>query len=288
MIYDFMHSYWSVPAFCERWNIDKITQTITNMWYFALSVEYLKNLGQRIDLHTDEFGKDLLDHIPYDNIYLTLESIPKWMDPSIWACGKMYALKQVPIGTTHIDGDVFFKKAMCLSKLNQQADVITQCYENTSGAPAYTSAMSSLQHLEFPNWATKTFGKSCNTGVLCFKNEYLKNDFLDAYFAMAEKISNDSKCKNKFSIDKSIAPDIIIEQKFLYELSSNQHYKMGVILDNKSEAIDIGYQHVIGVHKYPQLNSAKEVLKKLNYDLFKQCEQKEREFINWMNNADRK
>lgn len=284
MNYEFLHSYWSVPAFNERWNVDKITQTITNMWYFAVSVEYLKRLNQKVVLHTDEFGKDLLDHVPYDEIHLTLEEIPDWMDPALWACGKMYALTKAPINAVHIDGDVFFKKPECLERLSQNADVITQCYEHISwAAPAYADAMNALQHLEFPKWASKDLKKSCNTGVLYFTNEDLKKDFLNTYFSMAEKISKDKKCRETFLTDRSTAPDIIIEQKFLLELAEHTNCRFKTILANIEEAVNIGYQHVIGIHKYPQLDTCKNILKKLNFDLFKKCEQKELDFLSYIN-----
>jgi hypothetical protein len=34
-------------------------------------------------LHTDALGKKLFDHIPYDEIFTTLDGIPEWMHKMI-------------------------------------------------------------------------------------------------------------------------------------------------------------------------------------------------------------
>ena len=115
----FVHSLWPSPSLNERWGFDAKTAIITNIWYYSLSVAYLKKLGQKIVLHTDNFGQECLNHIPYDEIYLTIENeVPKDICPIMWACSKFYALKNEPLESIHIDGDVFIKSQKCLDMIN--------------------------------------------------------------------------------------------------------------------------------------------------------------------------
>jgi len=277
----FVHSYWSKPALNERWEVDKNTQTITNMWYFATSVAYLKKLNQEIVLHTDSFGKKLLDHIPYDQICLTLDSMPEWIDVSLWASGKMVAMESESLNSIHIDGDVFIKTKNCLDKIvNSDADVVVQSLEHLNEKViAYNEAMDSMKHLRFPEGTDKSLIHAYNTGLLCFKSPEFKKLFLDTYFGMAKVISKNVICTDTYRANKFIAPDIIIEQKFMYDLS--KEYKVDTLLNSKHEsATNIGYQHVIGTHKYPQISNCKRVLKMLDPELYKRCELKEHAFLN--------
>ena len=107
--FTFIHTNWTAPAFNNRWSVGTVDQIINNIWYYSLSAAYLKRINQQINLHTDSFGKMCLDHIPYDNIYLTLDSIPKYIKPYMWAYGKFHALKRCPLNTIQIDADVFIK-----------------------------------------------------------------------------------------------------------------------------------------------------------------------------------
>ena len=275
----FIHSYWTAPALDRRWSVNGVIQTITNMWYFATSVAYLKKLGQKIVLHTDTLGKTILDHIPYDEITLTLDDIPKWMHTMVWACGKMYAIEKEPLGSIHIDGDVFFKKPTAVNLVkNFIGDAMVQNLESKlHSAPAYTNAMGIMQHLPFPEGTTNRLNSAYNTGVLCFKNQEFKDKFLSTYFNMAERVSKDPKCVESLNKDKYCAPDIILEQQFIYELSKDK-YKVRTLLHNgfeKQFPQEIGYQHVIGSKKYLQLHHCKRVLKELDENLYNACLQKQ-------------
>lgn len=275
----FVHSYWTIPALNKRWCVNGIIQTITNMWYFATSVAYLKKFGQKIVLHTDNLGKEILNHIPYDEIFTTLNDIPEWMHPMVWACGKMYALEKEPIGSVHIDGDVFLKKMISINTTkNFMGDFLVQNLESKlKKAPAYVSAMRTLQHLDFPKGTTKKLDCAYNTGVLCFKNQNFKDEFLSTYFEMAERVSKDSKCIESLNEDRYIAPDIVMEQQFIYELSKDK-YKVRTLLHEgfaESFPSEIGYQHVIGSKKYTQLHHCKRVLKELDENLYNACLQKQ-------------
>jgi hypothetical protein len=71
-------------------------------------------------------------------------------------------------------------------------------------------------------------------------------------------------------IDCNSVPDIIIEQQFLKDLIDFKNYNVKTILDfdNLSMADSIGYQHVIGCSKEPNLNTVIKLIKKHNPTVF--------------------
>ena len=280
----FVHSLWSEPSLDDRWGIDGKDAIITNMWYYALSVAYLKRLGQEVVLHTDNFGKICLDHVPYDHIYLTLEEqIPKGICPVMWACGKFYALREEPLGSVHIDGDVFIKSKECLDIINtNDYDLLIQNEEQTVEINMYPKDSKKLEHLIYPEYIQKVYPKAYNTGILCFNNEKLKDKFITNYFFFHEQIINDEKIKQFWDIDRETCPDIIVEQLFIHQLSLG--YKAlcitDVLLDTKS------YQHVIGKKKYRCLENCKATLKHIDEELYNLTEEKEKYLKEtyWINN----
>jgi hypothetical protein len=69
----FYHTFWSKPALQSvRWKIN--AQYFLCVFHTALSVAYLKNLGQQIELFTDTKGIEILDFLPYDKIHCVLDS----------------------------------------------------------------------------------------------------------------------------------------------------------------------------------------------------------------------
>lgn len=265
-----VHSYWSRPALCNRWGVESNNQTIANMWYFATSVAYLKRLNKEVVLHTDDYGKDLLSHIPYDKIYTTLNNIPAWMHPNIFACGKMYAMRQEPLDSIHIDGDVFIKSEECI-KDRLSSELLVQNIEN---AEAYKDSFEVISHFDFPEWSNKELVHAYNTGIFSFCDSEFKNEFLNTYFKMVEKISKDKTCREMLYANKYASPDLIIEQKFIYDLAQSLKVPVKTITDYKY------YQHVLGFEKYDQLSICKRVLKKLDPELYIACESKETELRN--------
>lgn len=87
------------------------------MWYFSLSVAYLRRLGAGVTLHTDTLGKAVLGHLPYDSVRLTLDDWPDWIHPRFWAAGKFLSLAAENGPCVHIDGDVFIKRPELLRRI---------------------------------------------------------------------------------------------------------------------------------------------------------------------------
>ena len=86
---------------------------------------------------------------------------------------------------------------------------------------------------------------------------------------MSEKISKDKTCREMLYAGKYLSPDLILEQKFIYDLAQSLKMPVKTITDYKN------YQHVLGSEKYDQLSICKRVLKKLNPELYSACELKE-------------
>lgn len=270
---DFVHSFWSKPSLNYRWCINNKNAIISNIWYYSLSVAYLKRLKQNIVLYTDSFGNECLNHIPYDKIYLTLEEkIDKNTPPIMWACGKFYALNEEPLSSVHIDGDVFIKEEKCLEIITgEKYDLLVQNEEYTNNSGIYIKENKRIQHLDYPFYLDRIYGKSYNTGIIRFSNNDLKKKFLDNYFYFNEQIIHDNVIKKMWDLDRNISPDIVVEQLFLHQLSHN--FKTICLVD----FIDYqSYQHVIGKKKYQYLDNCKATLKFINEDLYHLTEEKEK------------
>ena len=163
-----IQSFWSKPAIEGRWDISG--QLEANVWIAALSCVHAHRNGIPLIMHTDDFGKELLQHLPYTEIRLTLNAIPDDTPSGQWAISKMYALQNSELGDIHIDNDVFIKKKELYTRMSEKYyDVIVQSLEDTQG-PLYVQALEFLQqYSDIVN--TESFGNfAYNCGVLGFKN----------------------------------------------------------------------------------------------------------------------
>lgn len=284
----FVHSLWTAPSLKQRWGFDAKIATITNIWYYALSVAYLKKLGQTVVLHTDNFGKECLSHIPYDDIYLTIEEkTTAETCPIMWASSKFYALEREPLGAIHIDGDVFIKSHKCLDMINAgpydlfcQGKEDIKLWEEQMPDIIYEDNDAYLQHLKFPEGVRQHGINAYNTGIISFNNQELKDKFIESYFYMREQIVNDEKMIQLWETNKDVCPDLVVEQRFLYDLSEG--YKVRCMIDYYRKKVNedanaLGFQHVIGKKKYLQLEICKKVLKQINEELYQKTLRKTEE-----------
>ena len=242
-----VYSYWSLPT-----SLDEDKQNDTK-WLYAISVAYAKNLGYEIVLHTDNFGAILLENIPFDEVILSLENIS--VDPGFWSYPKIVAIKQEKAPFIHIDGDAWIKTPYLRDLLkNSDYDVAVQMVEkDTFWDDSYEPFKEDVQRL-CPDqthllWEHK---RAYNTGIMSFKNENLKNLFIEQYESMMNQLRNHSQ-KPKLNV--------IIEQFNLYSLCTSKDYKVLQILDYEPEnknfndiAKEIGFTHLWGQSKWdPQV-----------------------------------
>lgn len=304
---NFYHVYWSKPANSKRWNIGD-TQIIGNLWLYSLSVAYLKKLGQTINLYTDTKGKELLGHLPYDNIYTILDNISNDIPDCCWAYGKIFALSYVELGDIYIDGDVFIKSEKCINKLKEYINydgyfagledpkqTTFNINENDDDYQFYKLCIDNIywehnawiSHYDFPN-DIPVFGKyAYNGGVMIFNNNDYKHKFVNSYEYMLSQLKQDEYFLNICKDDKTLCADLIFEQRFLYEIGKN--YKIAVLIDyyNRDEeqglnrqADSIGFQHIIGPYKYTIVDKYKHILKNIDPIIYEETMRVESNYIN--------
>ena len=277
----FVHTYWSRPAQNARWDVDKQKQEVSNILIQTLSVAYLKRLGQKIVLHTDDHGKEMFKHLPYDEVFTTLNEIPSDVPNFIWAYGKFFAMKNEPLGAIHIDGDVFIKKQECLDKITSgDYDILLQnieCEPDTrQGVRIYSWSWDRLKNIKFTDefdWLHGYFGY--NVGVIRIKNQELKDKYFNFYFNNVDYIKSQMNAIEQLNTDTMACPDVILEQQALYELINRDGYNVKLLLSNTKDfsvtqldARLMGFQHLIGKKKYSLVTRVKKVLSIIDPELY--------------------
>ena len=277
----FVHTYWSKPSQNARWDVDKEKQEVSNILIQTLSVAYLKRLGQKIVLHTDDHGKEMFKHLPYDEVFTTLNEIPSDVPNFIWAYGKFFAMKNEPLGAIHIDGDVFIKKQECLDKITSgDYDILLQnieCEPDTrQGVRIYSWSWDRLKNIKFTDefdWLHGYFGY--NVGIIRIKNQELKDKYFNFYFNNVDYIKSQTNAIEQLNTDTMACPDVILEQQALYELINRDGYNVKLLLSNTKDfsvtqldARLMGFQHLIGKKKYSLVTNVKKVLSIINPELY--------------------
>ena len=269
----FIHSLSTRPLFIDLYNTSSLKRLVGNIAYYALSFAYLKRLNQTVVLHTDSLGKSLLSFIPYDEIHLTADDIPDSVSPRFWAAAKMYAIEKEQLGAIHIDGDVFIKSKKCLDIIeNSEYDVLVQTIEKEKWSKPYYVEFDYFEnerdYLKQNNLELGIYG-AYNTGILSFNNKKLKDDFIKGYKNIVTHHS--SLYKHQLLTDKSRTPDLLAEQTNIYQLSKDYNVKV-LIEENDKPILDrcneIGYQHVITVAKFNQLDKCLDTLKQIDIELY--------------------
>jgi hypothetical protein len=253
-----------------RWNVENQAKAIA--WFFALSAHYAKATGADIVLHTDALGERLLSHLPYDNIYRTLDR--NRAHERFWASGKIIAQEAEPLGSVHIDGDVFIKSGCLYDRLlSEDYDLIVQAQENC-GFDYARSPYKAVGDLIFPlaeRFALTEFNANqpdaYNCGVVGFKNAALKKAYIDGYYKMLNVLQNNAQAMSGLRRESDLCPDLIAEQWWLKTCADYYKAKVSCVLDygygadyTQRQAIERGYTHVIGKEKYSQVDKVKERL----------------------------
>lgn len=262
-----VHSFTSVNC-----NDDNLFLHLT---YFILSCIYAKESGFEIAVHCDERSKEILKIAPYDEIITDLEGVMPPANNCIYAWGKFEAMKNEPLGTIHIDGDVFLKSKGLQKVLDfTEYDCIVQSVEHKNtyrGSSEYVWNQNAVlfSACEYPNWAKRTCDSMYNCGVVGFNNQELKDEYFKTYKIMLERYNDTGFCVSNST------PDIIIEQQFLKDLVEHHNYKVKFVLPYCdcfdtlcTEANHAHYQHVIGHAKKPNLERTLLIIKKHNPDIY--------------------
>lgn len=261
------HTLWTKPLKEER--------TPVTLLCYAISFHYAKQMGAEVALHTDTLGAEMLSFIPYDEVIIDLDNIPEHIT-RFWAYGKLYATKQEPLGSVHIDGDVFLKNPSLAEYFCANHDLLTQSEEGDDWRTDYTYELSqaAIGIKDIPNGLDLFYPRSYNCGVVQFNNAELKKKYLDTYFKTVELSLSDPTYENRIAkiIDRfgdkgSIIPDIITEQQFLHEIA--QEYITDTILtgDIRTDALSKGYTHLCTAAKYEMKQDIERMLGELDQKL---------------------
>lgn len=267
------HSLWTKPAKDKRW--DQSSQLESNIWLYTLSVLYAKSSGATIVLHTDTLGKKLLSHLPYDEIYTTLDNIPESIPSMMWAYGKFMALQREPLGSIHIDGDVFIKSPKTLAALDMtNYDMVCQNLEtargNGYGEPRDLLIASNIitKDFEYDQFAY-------NCGCIGFNSPALKEEYLNFYLQKTQLVAQNPSARRVLHKDKYFIFDLVLEQQSLYILSKKGNYSVKTLLSPNTEwgqviqdAIALHYQHLIGKDKYSFIEQCKFIILATNPDIY--------------------
>jgi hypothetical protein len=254
-------------------------QTIPNTWLAATSVACAKKIGAKIVLHTDCEGQDLLGWLPYDEIHLTLENSS--FDPTFWASGKIKAQEVEPLGSIHIDWDVFIKRPSTIDvKRFAQCDLIVQSVEEN--VFLYVENLKIVGHLleeKLCKNLDMDRSSAYNCGLIGFNNAMLKKRYIEGYYDMYHSIiSNPSyPSYHKMIVESErLCLDLVLEQYWLRSIAIFENATAYVLLPEameQQEAEHIHYTHVIGESKYDlEIQSRiKEMLAELDESLYNQC-----------------
>lgn len=272
------HSFWIKPTI-DRWGISG--QLEQNLYLYAISLSYLKKLGVEVVMHTDTDGLKYFEKFPYDNIYTTLD----WLNDNkvshrFWASGKVIAQKAEPLGSYHIDGDVFLKTREVIDYLNSiNSDILTQGPEDFTYA--HLRKIYEFNYKEIRNSLVKNkpakldYDKeieSYNCGIVRFNDADLKEQYIRGYLQMLQELHSDKNFIRKIENNKEYCPDLVIEQTWLANCSSG--HKSKFLFESPSEmqskAVSLGYQHILGSEKYSEYNRyiAEKTLQQLDSNLY--------------------
>jgi hypothetical protein len=292
---NFFHTYWSKPETSRRWDVDYNRHIESTIYFYSLSIAFIKRFGYTIDLYTDSKGKETLGHLPYDNIYIVLDNMDNVPECN-WAAGKIESLKYANLGDIYIDGDVFIKRESCIDIIRKanQYDAFFQGHESIEQLPdedseyIYYGDNELLKDFDFPMGIPK-FGKDAyNAGVIIFNNQIYKDEFIKAYEYVLKQVMDDKFINTIYKMNGCYCLDVIMEQRFLYEIGKS--YKVGTLLDYwkavdknaddyksiNDQANELGFQHVLGFKKYEreEIEKCKGALKKVNLQIYEDAENK--------------
>ena len=266
----FIHSFSTFPIKNNIYNISGLKRLLSQVWYFATSVAYLKRVGATVVLHTDTLGKQLLGHIPYDEVHLTLDDYDKSIHHRFWAAGKFMAIRNEKPPFIHIDGDVFIKSEKLLHLIEDKVlnnDLFVQSDDPAKMYAVESPMYNSEKEFCEEHYCTPNGADSYNTGIMGVRTEEVRNALCYNYLAIVKYFSENYK--STLDSEVYLTPDLIAEQKMVRNLCETRDYKVDTLLKSPKDAVKLDYQHVYTTDKIIKLDLCKETLKLLDEDLYK-------------------
>lgn len=264
-----VHSLWTKPMLKKARSINMNKQLEATIWCTASSVAFAKLNNEKIHLYADELACQILDFLPYDEVKPL--NIPDDFPYQFWAAGKFFALQQMQLGDIHIDTDVFIKNKKLMDTINdglKNNDLIIQSIENTwtEHNEFYQRCHQVIQDNNIPlpqNMQTNII-KAYNCGIVGFNNEEFKQLYIDCYFQSVQNITQNKNAMTMIQNNNLIWMDLMCEQQFLYQIAQNKNYSVYNLLgegyDVYANALDLGYQHLLGKDKWTLIEQTKQQL----------------------------
>lgn len=269
-----IHSLSTRPWRLNVFGYDGMKRLIGSVWYYSLSLAYALRIGAEIELHTDTLGERLLSHLPYSRILTDLDDMPTDISPRFWAAGKMFALDNMSVGDIHIDGDVFIKRRSLLDEMEQADwDAIVQSKEDETWVRAcYGRELSAFRDAEAvcaqAGLDLTDLEGAYNTGCVGFRDGNLKSKFAEGYKKIAKAVSDTSE--GRLDIRSLATPDLVAEQLYVRQLCDRNGAKVKTLLKEpySDEPANIGYQHVLTVAKFNEVERVKALLGAVNPQIY--------------------
>ena len=260
------HSFWSKPLLQNRYGKSVEKQIESTLLFTTIGVIAAKRLGIEIVLHTDDYGAKLFEHVPYDEVYLTLNLHN--IDAQFWASGKMVALEQEPLGSCHLDLDAWIKGTKCRDIVfGSKKDIVLQSPERSFDVydPHKKLVFEHVDISMFINIAHARHSVDAyNCGLVRINNQNLKDKWLEAYW----KITKELDQKKPAGLHEMYCiPDLISEQWVVFQICKQYNFSVECICNDfnpDKRAREIGYTHLISQQKYEVDDTLREILRKLN------------------------
>lgn len=244
-------SLWSKPLLFQSEEVFK-----NYIHLAALSSIYAAQIGWPIRMHTDSIGYEILKGYPYLEIVKTLDNIPK-SNPVKCLCaqGKFYALEQEELGNIHIDTDILLSSKRCFENWPDDSDIIIQFDEENifKNRPIYDVVLNCIYDaIDDTPWVDGIgqYRTAYNVGTIGFKNQALKQAYLDYYMAAVQHMQNrDSFCWFDLVFEQQVLADLCKGYKVFEVLHPMNVASELKDLPMKDWANSMGYCHLLGSRK---------------------------------------
>jgi len=262
------HSFWSKPLLQKRFGRSVQKQLESTLLFTTIGVIAAKRLGIEIVLHTDDYGAKLFEHVPYDEVYLTLNGHD--IDAQFWASGKMLALAHEPLGSCHLDLDAWIKGTACRNLVfGSTKDLVVQSKEDAFAVYdpnkkfVFDHGRVDISKVIDMRQARKS-AEAYNCGLVRINNQQLKDKWLELYW----KIIHELDRKQPPGLhERYCIPDLVAEQWVLFHLCKQHGFRVQCICDGFNQdqkAREIGYAHLISEQKYEVDDELRKILQRLN------------------------
>ena len=269
------HSFWTYPLLHGNHPPDHIRKRLKSTLLFTgIGVVALKKLGVRIVLHADALGAEIFSCLPYDEIHTTLAGFD--FSRTSWVSGKMLAFPHEPLGSCHLDLDVWLKSPVVRDIIfNSTADVVAQSPEGMPGE------YDKLRYRMFDMVGDTSFidmkkadnPRAYNCGVVRINRQAAKDAYLRMYWRLVEEVqkTNQRAFENNYHI-----PNLIGEQWLLYQMCNEHNFSVDTFCKGIGCPIpgEIGYAHLLLGQKYEIDAKLTAILRNLSPETLEKIERK--------------